>query len=256
MQTRCGGSGRGGGYKTTTYSAWAFVTWDFAGNVISWTRSIVPNYAAGFSQVDIFGDALYDSGTVAYLAVPAPLAPTDVTVAQAGDRLEVSWAPVGVNPLAIRSSVLTVTPVNSSASILTATVTGSANSGLIAGVQPLTTYQVTVANSSIGGSGPASASVSITTAAASVAPSAPTGLSARWTAEGATTATLLATWIAAAPGDSPIDQYKVTTNGSDGGGYFTQYVPGTSLTASFAGISFIPDWSVVSGGFVFQRSGS
>src|ERR1039457_463933 len=26
MQTRCGGSGRGGGYKTTTYSAWATVT--------------------------------------------------------------------------------------------------------------------------------------------------------------------------------------------------------------------------------------
>ena len=26
MSTRCGGSGRGGGYHTTTYSAWATVT--------------------------------------------------------------------------------------------------------------------------------------------------------------------------------------------------------------------------------------
>src|SRR5689334_5152550 len=29
IQTRCGGSGRGGGYHVTTYSAWVAVTWDF-----------------------------------------------------------------------------------------------------------------------------------------------------------------------------------------------------------------------------------
>ena len=31
LQTRCGGSGRGGGYHTTTYTAWAGATWDFGG---------------------------------------------------------------------------------------------------------------------------------------------------------------------------------------------------------------------------------
>ena len=35
LQTRCGGSGRGGGYHTTTYSAWVGATWDFAGGVRS-----------------------------------------------------------------------------------------------------------------------------------------------------------------------------------------------------------------------------
>jgi hypothetical protein len=35
LTTRCGGSGRGGGYHTTTYTAWAAVTWDFTGAVVS-----------------------------------------------------------------------------------------------------------------------------------------------------------------------------------------------------------------------------
>ena len=38
MQTRCGGSGRGGGYKTTTYSAWADVVWDWFGATRSFSR--------------------------------------------------------------------------------------------------------------------------------------------------------------------------------------------------------------------------
>src|SRR5262249_13936701 len=35
LQTRCGGSGRGGGYHTTTYSAWVAVTWDYTGAVVA-----------------------------------------------------------------------------------------------------------------------------------------------------------------------------------------------------------------------------
>src|SRR5947209_522147 len=31
LSTRCGGSGRGGGYHVTTYTAWAAVTWDYNG---------------------------------------------------------------------------------------------------------------------------------------------------------------------------------------------------------------------------------
>ena len=58
-----------------------------------------------------------------------------------------------------------------------------------------------------------------------------------------TTATLIAAWNAASPGDSPVDQYQITITGSDGGGTFTQTVSGTTLTASFT-VDFIPDWSV------------
>src|SRR5215813_10441887 len=35
LQTRCGGSGRGGGYHTTTYSAWGTAMWDFTGALMS-----------------------------------------------------------------------------------------------------------------------------------------------------------------------------------------------------------------------------
>ncbi len=35
LQTHCGGSGRGGGYTTHTYSAWVGLTWDVNGNVIT-----------------------------------------------------------------------------------------------------------------------------------------------------------------------------------------------------------------------------
>src|SRR6266478_6055708 len=33
--TRCGGSGRGGGYQTRTYEVWAKVTWDLGGVLVS-----------------------------------------------------------------------------------------------------------------------------------------------------------------------------------------------------------------------------
>ena len=33
LQTRCGGSGRGGGYTVTTYAAWVSASWDFTGAV-------------------------------------------------------------------------------------------------------------------------------------------------------------------------------------------------------------------------------
>ena len=38
LQTRCGGSGRGGGYHVTTYKAWLTVTWDFTGAVVTSVR--------------------------------------------------------------------------------------------------------------------------------------------------------------------------------------------------------------------------
>src|SRR5215831_11227099 len=39
-QTRCGGSGRGGGYHVTTYSTWVAVTWNLSGVVIDEATSV------------------------------------------------------------------------------------------------------------------------------------------------------------------------------------------------------------------------
>lgn len=245
LSTSCGGSGRGGGYHTTKYTASALVTWDFTGNVISATPLTNGVTAGPTTGTDGLGDVIYNSGAVAYLIVPAPAVPTGVTAIQSGDQFQVSWTPNGANPAAIIASTLTATPMNSTDPILTATVSGANTTGIIPALQPQTTYQVTVANTTIGGTGPASAPVSVTTSAATIPPSAPTNVAASWSSPDptGTTDTIIATWTAADPGNSPVDQYLVTITGSDGAGTFTQTVSGTTLTAYF-GVDYIPNWSV------------
>jgi hypothetical protein len=62
LQTRCGGSGRGGGYHTTTYSAWAGVMWDYTGAVVSSEvlAGAPTNVDPTFSAVDSFGNEIYN----------------------------------------------------------------------------------------------------------------------------------------------------------------------------------------------------
>jgi hypothetical protein len=283
IETRCGGSGRGGGYHSTTYSAWVGVTWDFTGNVVSYSNlAIVPPVSSTFTATDANEDQLVNAGGRAYLAVPIPGAPTGVTALQTGDQFEVSWTPAPVIPEVIISSTIRATPVAASSPVsgklrsssaahivdpiavssttrrekrplvtpgrptepvLTATVNGSATTGLIGPLEPHTTYHVTVVSTTIGGSSFASAPVTVTTEVASIAPSAPTGVLARWGGQGPTTAALLVNWNAAVPGDSPIDVYLITISGSDGGGTFTQSVSGTTLAADFT-VDSTPDWTV------------
>src|SRR5579859_1293699 len=232
---------------SSPHTASATVTWDLAGNVIS-TSTPATGAPANptFIATDGFNDILYNAGANAYLIVPVPAAPTGVTAAQSGDQFQVSWMPNGVNPVAIISSTLTATPVNNStASNLTTTVTGPVTNGVIPTLQPATSYQITVVSTTIGGSSPASTPISLTTEAASVVPSAPTNVVASWSNPDptGTNDTLVVTWSAAVPGDSPVDQYQITITGSDGAGTFTQTVDGTTLTTYFT-VDFIPNWTV------------
>lgn len=244
LQTRCSTGGRGGG--TRTYWAWASAKWDFAGNALSTTKlATVPAYDPTFYAFDAYGDEVFNLNNVAYLNVPVPAAPSGVTAIQSGVQFQVSWMPNAVNPAAIASSTLTATPVASTAPILTATVIGAAASGLIGPLQPLTQYAITVVSTTVGGSGPASNPIYLTTAAASIAPSAPTGVTARWGTLSATTGAIIVNWKAAVPGDSPIDLYQVNIRDPDSGASFTQTVPGTTLTALFSAVDFIPDWFVI-----------
>ena len=243
LSTTCSTGGRGS--RPATFTAWAAVTWDFAGNVVSATTlSNAATVDPTFTAIDVDGDIIYNAGAAAYLVVPPPAAPTGVTTVQSGDQFQVFWMPKGVSPAAVASSTVTATPVNSSASVLTTTVAGSATNGVISSLQPQTTYQITVVNTTISGSSPASTPISVTTSPASVPPSAPTGVTTGWADLNPTgaTDTLVATWLAADPGNSPIDQYLVTITGSDGAGIFTQTVSGTTLTASFT-VDYIPNWS-------------
>src|SRR5665213_797108 len=139
MQTRCGGSGRGGGYKTTTYSGWASVGWTWLGE----TRSFAPLQGSAeengsFSATDGHGDRIYNVGSSAYLETgEAPLQPpappssvsASVGLFESGEteylRMTVSWTAAGETAGLISSSTVTATPVGSSAPVLSATVSGT-----------------------------------------------------------------------------------------------------------------------------------
>jgi hypothetical protein len=245
LKTGCGGSGRGGGYTITTYTAWASVIWDFAGNVVYYAALSNAAVNASFTVTDAFGDILYNTGGLAYLIVPFAAAPTIATAAQSGDQFLVTWTPNGINPAAITSSTLTATPVNSTNPVLAMTVTGAATNGAISLLQPQTTYQITVVNNALSGSSPSSTPVTLTTEIATIAPSAPTNVVVKWsvTDPQGTTDTLISSWTAAVPGDSPIDQYLVTITPDSGGSALTQTVTGSTLTAYF-GVDFTPNWKV------------
>ncbi len=78
LSTRCGGSGRGGGYHTTTYSAWVGASWDFTAAVISYGVTVpAPAVNPTFSAFDAHGNQVYNQSSSAFLAlapgfVPAP----------------------------------------------------------------------------------------------------------------------------------------------------------------------------------------
>jgi len=161
MQTRCGGSGRGGGYKTTTYSAWASVRWNWFGQVLSFARLEGPAQEnTSFSAEDPYGDREYNSGTSAFLEtgtppLQPPAAPTEVTeylvVAvdpeqPTPDQFQVSWTPAPATSRLLTASTVTATPVGSSAPTLTTNVSGGATSALIGPLVRNTTYSITVTN--------------------------------------------------------------------------------------------------------------
>jgi hypothetical protein len=61
MSTRCGGSGRAGGGGSTLYSAWADVTWDFTGAVVSYAQaSTTPTVNPTLVAYDSHGNELYN----------------------------------------------------------------------------------------------------------------------------------------------------------------------------------------------------
>ena len=177
MQTRCGGSGRGGGYKTTTYSAWAIVAWDWFGNTRSFAKlEGAAEENTSFSETDSHGDRIYNEGTRAYLEtgeppLVAPEPPTEVNasafaVEVAEEQppqleLQVSWTPAPATAALITSSTVTATPVGSSAPVLSTTVSGSG--ATLAPLAYHTTYSITVTNTDDEGTSAPSAPVEVTT---------------------------------------------------------------------------------------------
>jgi len=175
MQTRCGGSGRGGGYTTTTYSGWASVVWTWFGETRSFARlQSAAEENTSFSATDAYGDHLYNVGSAAYLEVgepplqpPAP--PSGVSAAvglfEAGEteylRMTVTWTADAETAGLIQSSTVTATPVGSAAPVLSATASGSWTSAYLGPVAPNTTYRVSVTSSDAEGTSQPSAPVEL-----------------------------------------------------------------------------------------------
>ncbi len=245
LSTVCSTGGIGGG--TITYTAWAAVTWDFSANVVSTTvLSSAPSVDPNFSESDAFLDTIYNSANSAFLVVPLPGTPTSVSAVQSGDQFLVTWTPSGVNPSAVASSTLTATPVNSSAPVLTTLVTGTASHGSIAMLQPQTTYMIRVVSTTLSGSGRSSPPIAVTTAPATIPPGVPSGVSALWTNLNPTglTDTLVASWQAPDPGNSPIDTYQVQITDSEVGTTYLQTVSGSTPSANFT-VDWTPDYDVI-----------
>lgn len=74
--TSCGGSGRGGGYTSTTYRAAIDVTWDYAGSVVTSSAPSTTATNPTFTATDAYGNVLYNQNNQAYLTVATGFVPT------------------------------------------------------------------------------------------------------------------------------------------------------------------------------------
>lgn len=176
MQTRCGGSGRGGGYKVTTYSAWASVKWDWFAETRTFARlEGPPEVDPTFSAEDASGDRVYNTETAAYLQTgspplqpPAPPSGVSASVSpyEVGEseylRMQVSWTAASETAGVISSSTVTATPVSPGPEVLSTTVSGPGTSAFLQPVAPNTTYRVTVTSTDAEGTSEASNPIEVT----------------------------------------------------------------------------------------------
>ena len=142
LQTRCGGSGRGGGYHTTTYSAWVGVTWDFTGAVVSSTvlPSAPTNLDPTFVALDPHGNQ------VSNLLSAVNVLPANCTVGNTSYctyRAVLALDPSFVGPPRITGISATTGPAAGATSV---TITGTGLTGASAvlfGGTPAASYSVT-----------------------------------------------------------------------------------------------------------------
>ncbi len=190
LSTSCGGSGRGGGYKPTRYTASASVVWDWFGETVSYVKlEAAAGGSPDFEATDAFGDRIYESGTHAYLQTgepplrpPAPPGGVEAALVstETGEESEpvlsfaVSWVPDHEAGARISSSTITATPLGgSSAPVLTTSVSGSAASGSLGPLAPHTSYSITVTSSDDEGTSEASAPIEMSSAGSPPPPPPP-----------------------------------------------------------------------------------
>jgi hypothetical protein len=174
LSTRCGGSGRGGGGHVTTYTATATVVWTWLGETWKW-GPIVGSLEA-IPAKDSHGDSLYNIATQAYLETGTPIyqppaPPTNVKAAvvlsESGSleflAMPVSWMVDPERANLIITQTMRAEPVGGSkAPVLEATRIPYFQEGVLAPVEPNTTYKVTVTESDGEGTSAPSTPIQIT----------------------------------------------------------------------------------------------
>ena len=243
LKTRCGGSGRGGGYHTTTYTGAVTAMWDLGGNLVSYVTGATVTTDPTATYTDSAGDQLYTSGSYAWLLAVLPNAPTDVQATVAGGQWTVSWTPDPATAAIISRSTITATPEGGTA-VIVSPVSGNATSALVGALAPLTTYDITVTNTDAAGTSAPSDPIQITTGAATTKPGVPKLTSVSWLGAGL----LSVTWTAPSKtGDSPIDSYQVRVkpHDADSGAppAFTTTFSGSTLDGQVA-VDDTWDWAV------------
>jgi hypothetical protein len=69
VSTTCGGSGRGGGYHHTTYTAWVSILWDFTGAVVTSSASSGGQTDPNLVAYDSHGNEVYNANNHALLVL-------------------------------------------------------------------------------------------------------------------------------------------------------------------------------------------
>ena len=142
LQTQCGGSGRGGGYHTTTYSAWVGVTWDFTGAVVS--SAVLPSAPTNLDPTFVALDA--HGNQVSNLLSAVNVLPAGCTVGNTSYctyRSVLTLDPSFVSPPRITGVSATTGPAAGGTSV---TITGTGLTGatsVLFGGTPAASYSVT-----------------------------------------------------------------------------------------------------------------
>ena len=176
LSTRCGGSGRGGGGHTTTYTGSANVTWTWFGETLSYSSPATGTANPTFSAEDPHHDRIYNENGAAYLVtgqppLSPPGAPTGVSASvgfyEVGEsealRMSVSWTVAPATAALLKYSTITATPLNNAAApVLKSQVIPYFSSGYLQPLVARTTYSVTVTSTDSEGTGAPSTPVKVT----------------------------------------------------------------------------------------------
>jgi len=172
MKTTCGGSGRGGGGHSTTYTGTASAVWTWFGETRSY--GTIQGGLEAKEATDSHGDRVYNVGAAAYLETGNPPLKPPAAPANVGAsiflsdeppedlRMNVGWAVDPETAVLIKYSTATATPVGSTAPVLSSSPGSYFSSAVLQPVEPNTTYRVTVTSTDTEGTSEPSAPIEIT----------------------------------------------------------------------------------------------